>query len=452
MQRSLWVTLDFKPRSFLQAICHWGGRQMQEFSGRHARQELERIYAKDSRRVFATLVRLLGDFDLAEEATQDAFAAALEHWQVAGLPQNPVAWLISTGRFKGIDALRKETRFRSLLPQLANESDTRQLSEEDIQAEEIDDDTLRLIFTCCHPSLSTTANMALTLREVCGLSTDEIARAFLCSSTTVAQRIVRAKAKIRDARIPYRIPSAEDLGDRKHSVRRVIYLLFNEGYSATFGDSLTRPDLCAEAIRLGRLLNRLMPDSESRGLLALMLLHESRRTARTNAEDDIVLLEDQNRSLWNREQIEEAHSLLAVDNASRSRSVYWLQAAIASVHARASTGADTDWNEIVSLYDQLILAENSPVVALNRAVAVAMRDGPQPGLVLLDEISQAGVLDDYYLLHSARAELLRRSGRFPEAHAAYDRALQLTCQGAEVRFLRRRRESLPSNEDSIKIP
>ncbi len=400
------------------------------------------MYSRHSRRVFATLVRLLGDLDLAEEAMHEAFAIALEQWPVSGVPHNPCAWLISTGRFRAIDALRKETRFRDLLPQLASESDRLQLVHEDFQTEEIDDDTLRLIFTCCHPSLSTSANMALTLREVCGLSTEEIARAFLCSTSTIAQRIVRAKSKIRNARIPFRIPSGEELVERQHVVRRVIYLVFNEGYSATNGDALTRGDLCAEAIRLARLLNDLMPDCDSRGLLALMLLHESRRLARTDRDNNIILLDDQDRSLWDRKFIEEALALLETDIQEPTPSVYWLQAAIASVHARAFSPKETDWASIVAYYDRLVLADPSPVIALNRAVAVAMRDGPAVGLALLDEICSQGVLEDYYLLHSSRAELLRRTGCVEEAAAAYDRAMQLTTQGAEVRFLQERRDSL----------
>ncbi len=415
------------------------------------RRAVNDLYLRESRRVFATLVRLLGDLDLAEEAMQEAFASALLQWPSGGVPHNPLAWLISAGRFRGIDALRKSSRFRKLLPLLASESDKQQITRDEFEAEEIDDDTLRLMFTCCHPSLSTSANMALTLREVCGLSTDAIARAFLCTSVTVAQRIVRAKAKIRNARIPFCIPSMNDLPERLDAVRRVIYLVFNEGYSATSGDSLTRADLCHEAIRLGRLLNDLMPDSESRGLLALMLLHESRRNARTNSDDDIILLDDQDRSLWNRKYIDEALDLLEADNVPQHRSVYWLQAAIAAVHARAASGADTNWDVIVALYDQLALADSSPVIALNRAVAIAMRDGPMPGLTILDEISQDGVLDEYYLLHSSRAELLRRAGRHHEAHAAYDRAIQLTHQCAEVRFLSMRRDSLLLDETRVQI-
>jgi RNA polymerase sigma-70 factor (ECF subfamily) len=375
---------------------------------------------------------------------QEAFAAALLQWPSHGIPHNPCAWLISVGRFGAIDLLRKQARFQSLLPQLASDSDRQQSIRNEIDDAEIDDDTLRLIFTCCHPSLSTAANMALTLREVCGLSNEEIARAFLSTTPTVAQRIVRAKAKIRDAGIPYRIPSLDDLPERLDAVRRVIYLLFNEGYSATSGDTLTRPHLCREAIRLARLLRDLMPDLETSGLLALMLLHESRRQARTDEQGDIILLGEQERSLWNRELISEAFGALAFEADPHPPGVYWLQGAIAAVHATASSTEQTDWSRIVALYDRLTALDASPVISLNRAVAVAMRDGPVAGLALLDGLRAEGALEDYYLLHSSRAELLRRAGQTEEARAAYERALQLTCQGAEQRFLRRQRDSLTS--------
>jgi len=402
---------------------------------------IDAVYRAESRRVLATLIRLLGDFDLAEEALHEAFRAALEHWPKEGLPDNPRAWLVSTGRFKAIDAIRRRTRFEALddhiehVESLATET-------EDLEHESVEDDRLRLIFTCCHPALPADAQVALTLREVCGLTTEEIARAFLTSAPTLAQRIVRAKAKIRDARIPYEVPAPDALPERLDAVLRVIYLVFNEGYSASSGASLTRHDLSAEAIRLGRLLLELLPEPEAMGLLALMLLQESRRAARTSPEGDLVLLEHQDRAVWNREQIAEGIALVEKALASRRFGPYTLQAAIAAVHAEAPSAAETDWAQIVALYDVLMRVAPSPVVELNRAVAVAMRDGPQAGLVLIDGILARGDLDEYHLAHSARADLCRRLGRRDDARAAYTRALALTKQEPERRFLERRLREL----------
>ncbi len=407
------------------------------------RQVLDAIYRSDSHRILATLIRLLGDFDVAEEAMQDAFAAALEKWPVEGTPANPRAWLISAGRFKGIDSLRRKARFDETQSARADEFAAEGKSPADLADAAVKDDELRLIFTCCHPALSPEAQVALTLREVCGLTTEEIARAFLTSPSTLAQRIVRAKAKIRDARIPYQLPSHADLPERLAAVLHVIYLVFNEGYSASSGDSLTRPDLSGEAIRLGRLLLDLLPEPEVMGLLALMLLQESRRAARTSAEGDLVLLEDQDRSLWNREYINEGVALVERSlRATRSRSIpagpYTLQAAIAAVHAEAPTAAETDWSEIIALYDLLLVQQPSPVIELNRAVAVAMRDGPQAGLDLINAILARGELTDYHLAHSALADLYRRAGKKEEARASYERAVALTKQEPERRFLERR--------------
>lgn len=403
---------------------------------------LEEIYRVESRRVLATLIRLLGDFDLAEEALHEAFAAALKQWPQEGIPDNPRAWLVSTGRFKGIDRLRSQTRQHAL-----TETVTPQLAVEDVDPvdwaeDRVEDDHLRLIFTCCHPALSADAQVALTLREVCGLTTEEIACAFLCSPTTLAQRIVRAKNKIRSAAIPYRIPGRRDFPERLEGVLRVIYLVFNEGYSATVGDTLTRPDLSGEAIRLGRLLNRLMPEPEVQGLLALMLLNESRRSARTDACGELVLLEDQDRSLWDKKLISEGTVLVQTALHSRHFGPYTVQAAIAAVHAEATSFIETDWREIVGLYDALYQLTPSPVVALNRAVAIAMRDGPETGLQLVEQILASGQLDDYHLAHAARADLCRRLGKVEEARVSYRRALELARQEAEVRFLRRRLELL----------
>jgi RNA polymerase sigma-70 factor, ECF subfamily len=396
------------------------------------------VYETESRRVLATLIRLLGDFDAAEEALHDAFRAALEQWPDDGVPANPRAWLVSTGRFKAIDALRRRRRFDPLDPDGTGVD----LWAEDTAAwadpEAVEDDRLRLVFTCCHPALSLEAQLALTLREVCGLTTEEIARAFLTPAPTLAQRIVRAKAKIRDARIPYQVPTAAELPDRLDAVLRVIYLVFTEGYAASSGASVTRHDLSAEAIRLGRLLIALLPEPEAIGLLALMLLHEARRTARSTSAGELVLLEDQDRSLWDRAQIEEGTALLGQALGSRRFGPYTLQAAIAAAHANARTFAETDWAEIVGLYDVLLRADPSPVIELNRAVAVAMRDGPAGGLALVDAILARGQLRDYRLVHAARADMLRRLGRGGEARAAYERALSLTKQEPERRFLERR--------------
>jgi RNA polymerase sigma-70 factor (ECF subfamily) len=401
-------------------------------------QTLETVFHTESRRVLATLIRLLGDFDLAEEALQDAFAAAVERWPKEGVPGNPRAWLVSTGRFKAIDGLRRRARFDASLAAVAERLGNGVTPPHDVEDDGVEDDRLRLIFTCCHPALPPDAQIALTLREVCGLTTEEIARAFLSPAPTLAQRIVRAKAKIKAAKIPYQVPSRADLPERLASVLHVIYLVFNEGYSASSGDSLTRRDLSAEAIRLGRLLVELLPEPEGVGLLALMLLHESRRPARTSPDGELVLLDDQDRSTWNRELITEGMAL--VEQAIRSRQIgpYTLQAAIAAVHAEAATAGETDWAEIVGLYDVLLRADPSPVVELNRAAAVAMRDGPEAGLMLIDGILARGDLTEYPLVHSARAELCRRLDRRAEAMASYERALSLLSQAPQRRFLESR--------------
>src|SRR5687767_11574057 len=402
------------------------------------RETVNAVYLAESRRVLATLIRLLGDFDLAEEALHDAFKAALEQWPREGVPANPRAWLVSAGRFKAIDTIRRRKKF----DQLDEEAGQADLAVEDraawADAESVEDDRLRLIFTCCHPALAPDAQVALTLREVCGLTTEEIAQAFLTPATTLEQRIVRAKAKIRDARIPYQVPSGPELPERLGAVLRVIYLVFNEGYVASSGETLTRQDLSGEAIRLGRLLVELLPEPEALGLLALMLLHESRRTARTSSSGELILLEDQDRSLWDRGQIAEGTRLVERALSSRRGGPYAIQAAIAAVHTEASNAAATDWAEIVGLYDVLSRASPSPVIELNRAVAVAMRDGPALGLALIDGILARGELTEYYLAHSARADLCRRLGRTDDAVAAYRRALSLTRQEPERRFLERR--------------
>jgi len=412
-------------------------------AGAGVRETVDAVYRADSRRVLATLIRLLGDFDLAEEALHDAFTAAVEHWPHDGVPANPRAWLVSTGRFKAIDGLRRRARFDASLVELARRLDADTGDPAAWNEESVADDRLRLIFTCCHPALPPDAQIALTLREVCGLTTEEIARAFLTGASTVAQRIVRAKAKIRDARIPYQVPSRADLPDRLDAVLHVVYLVFNEGYSASSGASLTRHDLSGEAIRLGRLLRELLPEPEVMGLLALMLLHESRRAARTSPAGELVLLGDQDRSLWSRDLITEGSALVQRALSSRRFGPYALQAAIAAVHAEAASAAATDWAQIVGLYDVLLRAEPSPVVELNRAAAVAMRDGPLAGLTLIDAILARGDLADYHLAHSARADLCRRLGRTAEARVAYERALQLTQQEPERRFLERRLSELP---------
>ena len=406
------------------------------------RERVDAVYRAESRRVLATLIRLLGDFDLAEEALHDAFTAALNQWPQQGIPNNPRAWLVSTGRFKAIDAIRRHERFDASREAIAEQLYTDTGDGAPLADESIEDDRLRLIFTCCHPALPSEARVALTLREVCGLTTEEIARAFLTAPPTLAQRIVRAKAKIRDARIPYQVPSPADLPDRLDTVLQVVYLVFNEGYSASSGASLTRADLSGEAIRLGRLLIELLPEPEAVGLLALMLLQESRRTARTSPTGDLVLLEDQDRSLWNRDQIDEGNALVERALSSRRFGPYTLQAAIAAVHAGAPNAAATDWAEIVGLYDVLVRAEPSPVVELNRAVAVAMRDGPEGGLALIDAVLARGDLAEYHLAHAARADLCRRLGRTSEARASYERALSLARQEPEQRFLERRLREL----------
>ncbi|MEW6682448.1 MAG: RNA polymerase sigma factor [Nitrospirota bacterium] len=403
---------------------------------------VDALYRDESRRVLATLIRLLGDFELAEEALHEAFRTALEQWPADGVPANPRAWLVSTGRFKAIDGVRRRARLEALddIPEPVDPTITDPADRED---ESVEDDRLRLVFTCCHPALSPDAQIALTLREVCGLTTEEIAHAFLTPPPTLAQRIVRAKAKIRDARIPYQVPSQSELPDRLDAVLRVIYLVFNEGYAASSGASLTRHNLSGEAIRLGRLLVELLPEPEAVGLLALMLLHESRRAARTTPTGDLVLLDDQDRSLWNQEHIAEGLALVEQALSSRRFGPYTLQAAIAAVHAQAPNPAATDWARIVAWYDVLARVNPSPVVELNRAVAVAMRDGPLAGLALIDAILGRGDLVKYHLAHAARADLCRRLGRTTDARAAYQQALTLTQQEPEQRFLKRRLAELP---------
>src|SRR5882672_12542413 len=384
------------------------------------------IYRSESRRVLATLIRLLGDFDIAEEALHDAFAAAVEQWPKDGPPANPRAWLVSTGRFKAIDSMRRRARFDASQGKLAEQLEADASADAEWDDDGVPDDRLRLIFTCCHPALQADAQIALTLRTVCGLTTEEIAHAFLTQPPTLAQRIVRAKGKIRDARIPYEVPARAELAERLDSVLRVIYLVFNEGYAASGGDALTRPDLSGEAIRLGRLLIELLPEPEALGLLALMLLHDARRAARTSPEGELILLDEQDRSLWNREQIREGLALVEKSLASRRFGPYTLQAAIAAVHAEAPDAASTDWRQIAGLYDVLLRVEGSPVVELNRAVAVAMCEGAEIGLALVDAILARGDLAEYHLAHSARADLCRRLGRAREATDSYKRALALT--------------------------
>ena len=421
---------------------------MSQMDVRRVSEQIDALYRQESRRVFATLIRLLGDFDVAEEAMQDAFKAAIEQWPLDGMPRNPTAWLVSTGRFRAIDGLRRRARFDSLdasFDQLTADAESSADDSTSLEPGEIlEDDSLRLIFTCCHPALAPDAQVALTLREVCGLSTSEIAHAFLTPVPTLAQRLVRAKSKIRAARIPYQVPERAELADRLSSVLRVIYLVFNEGYSATSGAAVTRLELSAEAIRLARLLLGLLPEPEVMGLLALMLLHESRRTARTTASGDLILLDDQDRGLWDGTLIAEGQALVQRALPAREAGPYTVQAAIAAVHAEAANPAATDWTQIVGLYDVLARIEASPVVELNRAVAIAMRDGPAVGLLLIDALLASGALADYHLAHAARADLCRRLGRVDEARAAYERALELTQQAPERDFLRRRLARLTS--------
>jgi RNA polymerase sigma-70 factor (ECF subfamily) len=405
------------------------------------RQTLDSLYRTESGRILATLIRLLGDFDLAEDAMQDAFAAATEQWGKSGVPANPRAWLVSTGRFKAIDALRRRARFDASQEKIASELGLEGGAGGGEDAE-VEDDRLRLIFTCCHPALAPEGRAALTLREVCGLTTEEIARAFLIPPPTLAQRIVRAKAKIREARIPYQVPQAEELPERLDAVLQVVYLVFNEGYAASSGASLTRADLSGESIRLGRLLLELLPEPEVMGLLALMLLQESRRAARTSSIGELILLEDQDRTQWNRDHIAEGVALVERALQSRRFGPYTLQAAIAAVHSEATEASATDWPQIVALYTVLSRAAPSPVVELNRAVAIAMRDGPEAGLALIDAILTRGELTSYYLAHSARADLCRRLGRIAEARASYERALALTQSEPERRFLEKRLQGL----------
>ena len=409
-----------------------------EAAATSAHTTIDQIYRAESRLVLATLIRLLGDFDAAEEALQEAFAVAMEQWPRDGTPANPRAWLVSTGRFKAIDGMRRRARYDASLNELAKHIETTTIDPLEQTYEPIDDDRLRLIFTCCHPALSPEAQIPMTLREVCNLTTEEIARAFLTKPATIAQRIVRAKAKIRDARIPYEVPPPTELPERIEAVLRVVYLVFNEGYSASFGPSLTRADLSTEAIRLARLLIHLLPDPEVIGLLALMLLHESRRQARSSANGDLVLLEQQDRSLWNQDFIREGIALVERALASKRIGPYTLQAAIAAVHAESSSAGETDWAQIVALYDCLLRTEPSPIIELNRAVAVAMRDGPAKGLELVDALLERGELAQYHLAHATRADLCRRLGRHADARVSYERALALAKQEPERRFLERR--------------
>ena len=419
-----------------------GWQTKDEQAADSVRDTVEAVYRSESRRVLATLIRLLGDFELAEEALHDAFIEAMRTWIRDGVPANPRAWLVSTGRFKAIDGLRRRTRFDAALADLADHLDRSAAAPAMSEDEDLEDDRLRLIFTCCHPSLPPDARVALTLREVCGLTTEEIARAFLTGAPTIAQRIVRAKQKIREAQIPYGVPAREELSERLDGVLHVVYLVFNEGYTASSGETLTRHDLSSEAIRLARLLVELLPEPEAVGLLALMLLHDARRAARTSSDGEIVLLEEQDRSLWNGEQIAEGLRLVEQSLKSRRIGPFTIQAAIAAVHAEAADARATDWPQIVGLYDVLWRLDPSPIVSLNRAAAVAMRDGPKAGLEIIDEILARGELGDYHLAHSARADLCRRLGRTADARASYERALQLAKAEPARRFLKRRLQQL----------
>ena len=411
---------------------------MNDDATEQVRKIVETVYRSESRQVLATLIRLLGDFETAEEALHDAFAVAVEQWARDGVPANPRAWLVSTGRFKAIDGIRRRARHDASLEELAKRLETSTSDPDEWNDEHVEDDRLRLIFTCCHPALSPEAQVAMTLREVCGLSTEEVAQAFLTKPATIAQRIVRAKTKIRETRIPYEVPLEKELPDRLDAVLRVIYLVFNEGYSASSGDSLTRHDLSGEAIRLGRILIELLPETEAIGLLGLMLLQDSRRAARTTPTGDLILLENQDRSLWNRGQIAEGVSLVQRALSTGQVGLYTIQAAIASVHAQAPSSAATDWAQIVQLYDMLMQSNPSPVVELNRAVAVAMNDGLAAGLDLINALLARGELENYHLAHAARADLSRRLGQSAEARSSYERALGLTQQEPERRFLKRR--------------
>ncbi len=409
------------------------------------RAEIDNLYRKEARRIFATLVRLLGDFDRAEEALADAFRAAIEKWPAEGIPQNPVSWLVSAGRFKSIDKQRRDKLFDHLedRPDVSEALADRAPALDD-REELLEDDRLRLVFTCCHPALAPDAQVALTLREVCGLTTEEIAAAFLTPAPTLAQRIVRAKSKIRDANIPYEVPARDALADRLDSVLRVVYLVFNEGYSASSGESATRADLSGEAIRLGRLILELLPEPEAQGLLALMLLHESRRASRHTADGDVILLDDQDRTRWNRALIDEGAALVRASLSSQRFGAYTVQAAIVAVHADSPSTDETDWNEIVGLYDLLQRITPSPVVELNRSVALAMRDGIEAGLAEVDRLLDGGQLEEYSLAHAARADFLRRLGRGGEARISYRRAIELTSQGPARHFLEKRVAELPS--------
>jgi RNA polymerase sigma-70 factor, ECF subfamily len=405
-------------------------------------EAIEQVYRDDARKVFATLVRLLGDFDLAEEAMHEAFSVALQQWPSQGIPANPSAWLVSTGRFKALDVIRRRTRLGELYGEVANRIQEVQAANDALAEQDVKDDSLRLIFTCCHPAIDPRVQVPLTLREVCGMTTEEIASAFLTTPATMAQRIVRGKAKIREARIPYVVPSRAELPERLDAVLAVIYLVFNEGYSSSSADSLIRTELSDEAIRLARLVLELLPDPQVMGLLALMLLHESRRTARLTAEGEIILLEDQERSQWDQSLIAEGKQLIEASFASRQIGSYTLQAAISAVHADATTAATTDWRQIVALYDLLLRIENSPIVALNRAVAVTMAEGPAAGLILVDQILSRGELTEYHLAHAARADFQRRLGNIPEAIISYQKALTLAKQPNERRFLQHRLHEL----------